>query len=257
MKKVLLLISLILFAGNYANSKVSFKDWMTKGLLHNIKETKKEKEVERTLKNFQEDDSDQEGIEAFNVFDSQYEWSQFDNKNASAIMNEYGLLLKSKNNNSSSISIIELPIDVENDNFTYGVYAMWLSKNKEGGIGLVFDYEDNHNYKAIIINQKNYDYVNVKNNDIHVVKSGLVKISSKEKNKGFNGNKGLLYLEIKKEGDVIKFFINDVEFGKFKNVKINNNNFGIITVGKQELLVPKFFFMTGEMENEEESTTEF
>lgn len=261
-----------------SNAKVTFKDWMTKGLLTNIKELKKEKKLreieakgleaeivsestgegstEGLFVGEERDDSPQSDYEAdseeeplfimLDVTDPQFDWSQFENKNSSALMTEHGLKLVNKKQEFSALSVVELPFDVDNDRFKFMLRIIVPGKKikKENGVGLVFDYSDNRNYKVIMVNSSQYSLINYKDGVEHVVKTGLIKLPD------YN-----FLLGIAKEGNVMYLYVNNVEYAKFNKISIEDSNFGVMLSGKQDILVSHFVFDIEEDEESEQSTT--
>lgn len=255
MKKIIILVLLTLIVSSGATAKVTVKDWMTKGLLTNIKEVRKEKRLKKIVTSDSDNDSASfseesgepyEGGKMVDITDPEFEWTQSNTKNACSLMTEYGLMLKNKKGGIITLSTIDLPFDVENDEFTYSLEIILTGKKiaKDCCLGIVFDYEDNRNYKAIIINDSQYSYINIKESVEHIKKTGLIKLPEQT-----------FVMSIKREGDIIYFNIGDIGYAKLTNVEIKHDKFGVLASGKQEVYIPKFLFDIAEMEESEQSTT--
>lgn len=160
-----------------------------------------------------------------------FEWSQGDTKEMKVVLEEKGLVIENKSDKTSALSIVELPLDAENDSFVYGIMFDKVKPDDEKRVGLILDFADNRNYKAIMIGRKMYSYVVSRDGVTSVVKTGLIK-----------SGKGVSTLYISRTGDKIDIFLNGLESGQIKKVKMENNVFGILVEGKQKVAVPAFIF---------------
>ena len=241
MKKFVILALLTFIITSGTSAKVTFKDWMLKGVVTNIKEVKKE----RKLKNL-DNASYEKKDNMIDITDPEFEWTQSDTKNACALMTEYGLMLKNKKNGITTLSTVELPFDIDKDEFTYSLRVFLSGKkiNKDCLLGIVFDYEDNRNYKAILINYSQYSYINIKDGVEYVKKTGLIKLPE-----------DTFVMDIKRESDIIYLNIDDIEYAKLTSVEINHIKFGVLAIGKQEVYIPQFLFDITNNEESEQSTT--
>lgn len=182
----------------------------------------------------------------FSVSDSEYEWSEIDKKKIKVLLNSKGLEFESKEDDGVAWSIVELPINVENNReFIFGVNIQGPKLDDQKSIGMLFDYEDNRNHKGITIFKKQYEYFVVKDGVRSSVKTGLVKI------------KGNTYkLNLKRENGGIEFTLNDIEVCKLRRISINNSYFGVYIKGKMKALMPNFIMYVPEQEDIEQSTTD-
>lgn len=62
-------------------------------------------------------------------------------------------------------------------------------------------------------------------------------------------------MSIRKEGDIIYFYINDIEYAKIRNIDIKHIKFGVWALGKQDVYFTHFLFYIPEPEESEQSTT--
>ena len=261
MKKTIILVLLTFIVSSGVTAKVTFKDWMTKSLYSNIKEIKKEKKLNNGVKARNEkvtsdfdssadsySDEYDETDKMIDITDPEYEWSQSDAKNACALMTEHGLMLKNKKSELITLSTVDLPFNIDNDEFTYSLNIFLTGKkiDKDCTLGIVFDYEDNRNYKAVIINNSQYSYINIKEGVEHIKDTGLIKLPGHT-----------FVMSIKREGDIIYFSIDDIEYAKLRNVEIKHIKFGVLASGKQEVYIPQFLFDIADKEESEQSTTPY
>lgn len=159
----------------------------------------------------------------------EYEWSQFDSKVGKALLTESGLQVESKVNGGAVLSTVELDFDPASD-FTFGL-LMTAKPEDNKYVGVVFDYQNNRNYKVLSVSKKQFVYYTVDNGAMAVVKQGLVKT-------------GKLIVDIKlaKKGDKIGVTLNGIEAATLKNIKLSSPNCGIIVEGKYKVMLSNFYF---------------
>lgn len=182
----------------------------------------------------------------YSVSDSRYEWTQGEGKEYKVLLKDKGMEIESKSNEISAFSTVEIPFDVENESFTFGVNFLGAKPDDEKRIGLMFDFADNRNYRAITIGKKMFSYIVCREGQISIVKTGLIK-----------PNKIFANLRIERKGDKMKFFLNDIEVTTMNKVKLENAVFGAMVVGKHKAnLVSYIFNMDDEREDTEQSTSD-
>lgn len=197
---------------------------------------------------------DEYGQVVFSTTDPEYEWSQIDSKQIKVGFKGQALQLESKIPDGFAYTVTELPIDVEDTpdflfGFTiYGFKPSDLSKNNNalmtGSFGMLFDYQDIRNYKAIAIFKKTYQYYTVKDGVMSMVKSGPVK---------YNGNS--FNLICKRENGGVEFQLNGIEVCKLRKIELTSSYFGVFINGKGKAVVPSFIMYIPEQEDIEQSTT--
>lgn len=199
---------------------------------------------EPTQSKFQETENDVSD-NTFLTTDPQFEWSQFKDKKGCAILSNKGLVLECKSADYYVTSITELAFNTETDNFQFSANFVGPKLSNDTKIGIVFDYADNRNYKAITISKEQYSYFIVKDGMSSTVKTGLIKY------------KGAFYnLLMKKKADKIFFYLNGIEFAKFSRIKIESPYIGVMLEGKGKTLIPSFTFGIEDQQELEESTTD-
>lgn len=177
--------------------------------------------------------------------DPQFEWSQFKDKKGSAIISDKGLVLECKSAEHYVVSITEMYFNTETDNFGFSARFFGPKLSDTTKIGIVFDYFDSRNYKAITISKDQYTYFIVKDGMSSTVKTGLVKYF------------GTAYhLLMKKEADRIIFSLNGIEFAKLTRINIESPYMGVMLEGKGKTLIPSFTFEIEDQSEQEESTTD-
>lgn len=261
MRKIILLFAVFALVLTPADAKINFGTFMKKGLGKAIKESKEKGATAAAVSTLENEDSndelDPEDIRNFYVKmdDNKYEWTQSKSKKSAVLMSTDGLMIQnmqsyeqSKSAISASISTVELPIMVESDDFTYGVVTTPIKLKDNICLMLIFDYQDDRNFKTVVLDDSQYKYMVIDNGVPNTVKTGLVKYPPKATMHTFY---------IQREGSIVKFFLNDIEYGVFKNVVISNPTFGVGVLGKAKVTVLRMIFDVITNENAlEESTTQ-
>ena len=178
------------------------------------------------------------------INDPAYEWSQFDNKFGKVVMTHEGLLIDSKSKNSAIITTAEFPLNPEDGAFEYGLFFTKTTAENGKYIGIVFDYESNKNYKAIVFSKKDYIFYEVEKGEQSVIKQGLVK-----------PGKLITSLFIKYEGSKLEVLLNGLEVTTINRVSISSSQLGIIVSGKTKAQCEAFYFYIPESENDSEQST--
>lgn len=192
-----------------------------------------------------ESDNDDK-ISFYNIDDTRYQWTQGKTKTHEALMSTKGLKIVNKVESELYASTVELPVITETDDFVFGVTSTPMKLSEKSGLALLFDYQDNRNFKSILIDNAQFRYVVYKDGIQNVVKTGLVKFPKKVNSYTFY---------IKREGSIIHFFLNDVEYGTFKNVTITEPIFGAGVFGKASMILLKLIFDVGQNEGDTEQST--
>ena len=145
-----------------------------------------------------------------------------------------------------AFSVVELPIGVENNvEFIFGVDLEGPKLNDNNGVGMIFDYQDNRNYKAMMISKKQYCYIVVKDGISSTVRTGLVK---------YKGNKYQLILKRENGGAV--FLLNGIEICKLRRISLTSSYFGVFVSGKAKTILSNFIMFVPDQEDTEQSTTD-
>lgn len=180
----------------------------------------------------------------FSVADPEYEWSQTDTKQIKVELKSHFLLLESKADNGFAYSVSELPFNAEDTpEFIFGI-DLNLKIDNNNHFGMIFDYQDNRNFKGISISKKQYEYFVVKDGGYSAVKNGLVK---------YKGNDVKLIL--RRENGGIKFVLNGIEICKLRRISLTSSYFGAFVRGKAKAAMTDFIMYIPEQEDSEQSTS--
>lgn len=182
----------------------------------------------------------------YNIDETRFQWTQGKTKTHQALMNAKGLEIVNKVDGEIYASTVELPVTTETDDFIFGVTTTPTKLSDQSGLALLFDYHDNRNFKTVLIDKSQFRYVVYKDGTANVVKTGLVKFPKKAPSYTFY---------ISREGSIIHFFLNDVEYGTFKNVTITEPIFGAGVFGKTSTILLKMIFDVGQNEGDTEQST--
>ncbi len=189
--------------------------------------------------------SDEYGQTVFSVSDPEYEWSQMDTKQIKVGFKSQSLQFESKQDKGFAYSVVELPVTVEdNTEFLFGISLNGFKPNDKNCFGMIFDYQDIRNYKAIAISKKEYQYYVVKDGVASMIKSGPVK----HKGDSFK-------LIMKRENGGIEFQLNDIEVCKLRKIKLTSSYFGVFINGKGKAEMPSFMLYVPEQEDVEQPTS--
>lgn len=212
--------------------------------------------------------SDEYGNVVFSASDPEFDWSQTDTKQIKVKFKSQALQFESKLPNGFAFSVTELPINVEDTpDFLFGftlngfkpsdytknekIFSGLLKQSDTnnnllipGSFGMLFDYQDVHNYKALAIFKKTYQYYTVKDGIISLVKSGPVK---------YNGDSFKLIL--KRENGGIEFVLNGIEVCNLRKIALTSSFFGVFINGKGKAEMPSFMMFIPAQEDIEQTTT--
>lgn len=180
-----------------------------------------------------------DNIQNFQLTDTQFEWSQYEDKTGKSLLKDTCLELQSKHDDGITMSVVELPIATQSDTYSFGATFQNFKVDDNKNLGLIFDYQDSRNYKGLAVDKKNYKYFTCSDGEISVVKRGLVK-----------HDRNALRLKLKYDGGRLYFTINNLEITKINNVNIERPIFGVFAAAKASAIVPTFFYGIVEQETE-------
>lgn len=176
------------------------------------------------------------------VDDPAYEWSQFEDKKGKAIMKQGMLLIESKDDKGSVASMVELDQD-PTANFVFLV-ALSAKPEENAEVGVVFDYKDNRNFKALLFSKKNFVYETVNGGEVSIVKQGFVK-----------PGKEISVIQMDRNGDKVDVYLNGMDVTTLKRVDFETTNFGVIVGGKYKVLVRGFCYKSLDSGDDIEQST--
>ncbi|MGM9861743.1 MAG: hypothetical protein ACI30W_04030 [Muribaculaceae bacterium] len=190
------------------------------------------------------------GAEAANhaiaVTDPEYEWSQTDTKKAKVEFKSQSLVLESKDDKGAAFSVVELPINVEdNAEFAFGLNLDGPKVDDSKSFGMLFDYQDMRNYKCLQIGKKQYAYIVVKDGTDSIVKTGPVK----HKGSSFS-------LVAKRENGGIEFFLNGLQVCRLRKITLSSSYCGVCVCGKAKAELRSFMMYVPEQDDSEQATTD-
>ena len=177
----------------------------------------------------------------FSASDPEYEWSQIDTKQIKVGFKSQSLQLESKLMDGFAYSVVELPINVEdNAEFIFGFNLNGFKPTEASKFGMIFDYQDIRNYKALAISKKEYQYYGIKDGVASLIKSGPVKYKE-----------DFFILIMKRENGGIEFWLNDIEVCKLRKIILSSSYFGVFINGKGKAEMPSFIMYVPEQEDTE------
>lgn len=180
------------------------------------------------------------------INDPQYEWSQYNDKFGKSELKDDYLQIESKKDETPALAVTEISYFNPDTPFLFGVWLKEADINDEKGVGIVFDYADNRNYKSILVAKKNYMYTVCKDGVTSIVKRGLVK----------HGKTGINMI-IRLDGGKMYFYLNGLEQATVNKVSAENQNFGVIVSPKGKCKLISFTFgIPAETSESEQSTSE-
>ena len=192
-----------------------------------------------------EDLNEEYGQVVFSANDPEYEWTQIDTKQIKVSFTSQSLQFESKDDTGVAYSVAELPISVEDTpEFIFGFNLKGFRPSDNRVFGMIFDYQDIRNYKAIAISKKTYQYYVVKDGVTATVKSGPVK---------FKGDSFKLIM--RRENGGIEFQLNGIEVCKLRKISLTSSFFGVFISGKGTAEMPDFIMYVPEQEDTEVSTS--
>lgn len=236
-KTIIIFVSLLSFIWITAQVKIDSETYRV--LTHFMSEAGKD---------ISDSNNQEESFRSFlySMDDTQFDWSQSENKKVKVMLKNQGLILESKEKDETAWSVVELPINLEHEDFIYGVTFLNTDLGDDVSIGLLFDYENNHNYKGIGISKKQFRYFSCKDNVTSDIQTGLIKYKGKGK---------VLNLLMERKQGKLFLYLNDIEIAKFNRVKIENEFFGIYLAGKGKTTVPYFIFNIPQKDGVSEQST--
>lgn len=209
-------------------------------------DSKIKEQIEKSLASDMKDMLMEFDMQLVAINDPQYEWSQYDDKLGKSELKDDYLQLESKKDETPALAVTEISYFNPDTPFLFGVWLKEADINDEKGVGIVFDYADNRNYKSILIAKKNYMYTVCKDGMTSIVKRGLVK----------HGKTGINMM-IRLENDKMHFYLNGLEQATVNKVSAENQNFGIIVSPKGKCKLISFTFgIPTETSESEQSTSE-
>lgn len=160
-------------------------------------------------------------------FETSKGWSEYEDEAGSAAVKNGVLQIKSK---EGWIFRSKCKTNLDgNKNFTISVdVALKNGLKQDRYVGLLFDYDDNKNYKAFFV-EKGFVY-------FEQYKEGVLIRQEKEplKNRSKNDSKQLTF-ELQRKGQSALFLVNDEETIDMDGVEVHSNRVAVMVSGDQEV----------------------
>ncbi len=154
-----------------------------------------------------------------------FDWFQFEEKQAKAIIGKKGLELESKVDGMPCFSVCELPINMESEDFLVALKMVPGSVDDKKPFGMVYDYQNDANFKMLLILKKGYQIVECEKGNRAVVKKGLYKGKDKE-----------FTVSIIRDQNKVHFGINGLNLTTMLNANLKYPVFGFVISTKGKLL---------------------
>ncbi len=197
------------------------------------------------LENYGVDVSSKIACEPFkDITDPMFEWTQYDNSTGSVKMGQNVLILDSRNPSVSCMSVTDLQFDPKESAFEFGLSFYLTPAEDNKYVGMVLDYENSKQFKAIIFSKKEFIYYIVEKGDISIIKQGLVK-----------PGKFIETIYAKYEGSVLNILLNGLEVTTLNRVSISSPIFGVMVSGKRKAICDGFYFNIIESQDGQEQST--
>jgi len=163
-------------------------------------------------------------LEFRSVCDTEYEWSQFDEKKSKAIIEKERLTIESKDDGQISYSVCEVPVNMRSDDFLVALKMSPESIDDKKPFGLIYDFKNDANFKAIVFLKKSFQIIECTDNEKYVVKKGLYKGKGKD-----------FIISIMRKNNKLTFTLNDMYLTSQSNSELNYPVFGFVILNKGKL----------------------
>lgn len=158
------------------------------------------------------------------VSDPEFDWSQYQEKQIKAILGKKGLELESKEDGKTCISVCELPINMQTEDFIVALKMTPETVDDKKPFGIVYDYKNDANYKMLLILKKGYQLVDCEKGELSIIKKGLYKGKDKE-----------FTLSITRNKNKLLFGINGINLTSQLNSNLEYPVFGFVIASKGKL----------------------
>lgn len=183
-------------------------------------------------------------FKVFSCTDPELDWQQYDEKTGKALVTKKGLELESKKEDYYCLTFAELPINVEDDNFTVGFQMIPGDISDDKPFGIVFNYGDESDYYMLLILKNSLKVMNVKDGKMSVVKKGIYKRKNKSK---------MMTVTMTRDYNKLAFAIDGLEMMKIKCPKLEYPNFGFAVAPKAKMICINIAYQIEERKDTEES----
>lgn len=197
-------------------------------------------------------------FKAASVNDPMYEWSQYDEKDMKAVLTKDNTLeLENKNPTMVALAFMELPISLNDDDFTVNLLMGKASIKSDGTFGIIFNYKNDRNYTMLKFNEKQMTIYDCESGNLAVIKKVIYKINNFndefiKSDLEYKSDKNNILVSIERKNGKLQFYINGLYICSLKNYEIKYPTFGFASFGKNKLSIYGLEFAKGDsMETEE------
>ncbi len=175
-----------------------------------------------------------ESVELIDCSDPEFDWSQFDEKYGKALVTKKGFELESRKNDMYCITYFEAEkLNLESDDFIIRFIMTPKKISNDKPFGIIYDVENEKNYKALLLFEKNFQRIKVYDGQFAIEKKDIYKRLSKQKS---------IEVDLVMERGKLHCIINKLELDIIKNKKLTNPQFGFIVGPNCEMLCEKIGF---------------
>lgn len=176
-----------------------------------------------------------DGARVFDFEENIAEWNEYAEKKTSAAIGGGCLLLESKKEDTYAESAAPFPLRVDED-FTV-TFRMSVPKiDDKHCVGVLFDYEDEENYRRFVFDRNHYYYYVRRNGGKpRKVKQGSLKNRVKFPTRAKNP---VTTVTLRRKGDKLEFYINNMDVFVLRELNKNDlahASLGFYTDGKSRL----------------------
>lgn len=183
-------------------------------------------------------------VDLYGCSEAEFDWSQYDEKAGKAMLTKKGLELESKEDGVWAMTFCEL------DNFNpksqdfiirYVMEPNDISDDKP--FGIVYDVEDEENFRMVIVYKKNFRVCRVVNGHIYKGRSKLYKPGKEKK----------MEIDLVRDRGKLYVFINGLELFDTKSPVIEHPTLGFVLPTKGKMLCEGIGFKRFASVNSEDS----
>lgn len=181
------------------------------------------------------------------ISDPDFEWSQYENKQARCQFKKNVLELECQKDGMYACTTTELDFDVQNNNCIFSFQIDVEKLDDEHCIGIVFDFKNTKNFKALYFGKKQFSFVTYENGNKEVIKEGQYKYKLEKK-------KGLI-ITLKKKGKRIDFYLGSqyISLTTLKQCEIKHSNVGFYVENDTKIKISGFGYRVIPRKNYEEN----
>lgn len=192
------------------------------------------------------------------VWDPIFEWSQYNEKDGkSVLLKDNTLLLQNDNPTNVTVSFMELPISLDEDDFTVNLLMAKTSIKDDRSFGIIFNYKNERNYTMLRFGEKQVTLYECERGEIAVIKRSIYKVNSFyddliKSDLEYKSDINNIVISIERKNGKIQFSINGLYICSLKNYTINYPNFGFAVFGNNKINIYGLEFAKADASDREE-----